>query len=72
MEVIIATAFGRAINFQRGQSTELTEAATDFIAGGQEDQNTSALFLVMLLSTYLSKIVQFYNACLPTYVYIVA
>ena len=44
MEVIIATTFGRAIEIQKGQSNQLTEAAM------RVAQESSVVFWLMILS----------------------
>ena len=50
METLLATAFGRDIDVQRGQSDELTKAAATIFSGAQEGKSTSLLHLNMLLS----------------------
>ena len=37
LEVILAVAFGRAVNVQRGEADEITGIATTLFAGVQED-----------------------------------
>ncbi len=50
METILATAFGRVIEVQKGQSNELTKAATVILSGTQENRISSMSFLIMLFS----------------------
>ena len=50
MESLLATAFGRVIDVQRGQSDELTKAAGTIFGRTHEKKNTSILRLKMLLS----------------------
>ena len=55
MESILATAFGRVIDIQRGQSSQLTKAAADVFSSGQDhDQETSLRYLIVLLSKWIS------------------
>ena len=51
METILATAFGRVIDVQRGESSQLTKAAADIFAGSHEQNRTSGRFLSIVLST---------------------
>lgn len=46
METIFATAFGRVIDFQRGESDELSEAASTVASGLQSA--TSSLLTALL------------------------
>ena len=41
METIVAIAFGRFVNLQKGEQTELTEAARNIFAGAREGQTSS-------------------------------
>ena len=50
MESILATAFGRVINIQKGESNQLTEAAALFFSAAHENKKTSQFFILMLLS----------------------
>ena len=50
METIIASAFGRVIEIQKGQSDELTEAAEVIFNTSRDKEMTSIPFMVMLLS----------------------
>ncbi len=56
METILATAFGRVINVQQGESSQLTEAAAEIFAGGHEGKPTSQKHLIALLSMYYTDI----------------
>ena len=53
METILATAFGRVIDIQRGESSQLTEAAAEIFSGNHEGKTTSRRYLTVLLSTYI-------------------
>jgi hypothetical protein len=50
METLLATAFGRVLDIQRGQSDELTQAAASVFSGSQEGKKTSAHYVTTLLS----------------------
>ena len=50
METILATAFGRVIEIQRGESDELTSAVDSIFRGVQEGQSMSATFIMSVLS----------------------
>lgn len=50
MEVILSTAFGRVIELQKGQSSQLTEAATTIFCGVQEHKKTSLVYGNVILS----------------------
>ena len=50
METILATAFGRVINFQRGESDLLFEAASGMFELLHETSKTSVSHLIMILS----------------------
>ena len=50
METILSAAFGRVIELQKGQSNQLTEAATALMASTHEHKVTSPVFMAMLLS----------------------
>ena len=54
METILATAFGRIVNIQRGESDELTKAANDLFRRAEEGNLTSRGSLVVLISKYKS------------------
>ena len=53
MEIVFATAFGRIIDIQRGESDEMTKIANDQFQQMQEGQLTSREGLVMLISESL-------------------
>ena len=53
METLLATAFGRAIDIQRGQSDELTKAAATLFKSLHEGENTSFMYMQMLLSKFV-------------------
>ena len=61
METILATAFGRVIDIQRGESSELTEAAADVFAGGHEKKKTSERYVITLLSMLLQGLSKNYS-----------
>ena len=48
METIFATAFGRVMDIQRGESDGLTEAVDALNLGRQEGKKTSVLYNMML------------------------
>ena len=50
METILATAFGRVVEIQKGESDKLADAAKSMFVGGQEDKNTSSTFFIVILS----------------------
>ncbi len=50
METILATAFGRVVNIQRGEADELTKAAHDLFRRAEEGQSTSRGSIVLLTS----------------------
>ena len=50
METIFATAFGRLIEIQKGDSDLLTEAASAIFSGATESKKSSAVYVTMLLS----------------------
>lgn len=52
METILATAFGRVIDIQRGESDQLTEAAAAVFSSAHEGKKTSMMYLGMILSEY--------------------
>ena len=53
METILATAFGRVIDIQRGESDELTSAVDSIFRGVQEGQSLNASILITVLSEQL-------------------
>ena len=53
METILATAFGRIIDVQRGESDELTKAANERFRQMDEGRLTSRDVLVMMISELL-------------------
>lgn len=55
MEVILATAFGRAIDIQRGESDDLTEIAYTISQSMGEGQLTSREMLYLIFSQFLFK-----------------
>lgn len=50
METILATAFGRVIDIQRGESDELTAAVDSIFRGAQEGQSMDGAVLNLLIS----------------------
>ena len=50
METILAAAFGRVIEVQKGQSDQLTKAASAIFATAHENKMSSIIFLTTLLS----------------------
>ena len=50
METLLAAAFGRVIDIQRGQSDLLTKSAAEFFRGTQEGKKTSLIYLNTVLS----------------------
>ena len=48
METILATAFGRVIDIQRGEADELTKASASASAAALEAGDTIDLILVLL------------------------
>ena len=75
METILATAFGRRIDIQRGEADELTRVARTFFSQAEEGQVASRDVLVMLnseppfsLSLFLSlSLSQYYRSFLLTF-----
>ena len=53
METILATAFGRVMDIQRGESDELTSAVDSIFRGVQEGQSLNASYLITVLSEQL-------------------
>ena len=51
METILAIAFGRVIDLQRGESDQLTEAASAIFRGAQEGSSQGLAVITMILST---------------------
>ena len=49
MESIVATAFGRFVNLQKGEGDKLTDAAGKMFASIQENQLLSLLHVVFIL-----------------------
>lgn len=49
METILASAFGRVIEIQKGESNQLTKAAALFYNVGDKQKLTFAVFLMTLL-----------------------
>ena len=49
METILATAFGRVINLQRGEGDKLTEAAGVLFSGFQENQIMTVPFVKTIM-----------------------
>ena len=52
MESILAAAFGRVINIQRGEADEVTEAAKGIFAAGRNWKVRSCLGLVSTLQMH--------------------
>ena len=52
MESILATAFGRLIDIQRGQSSQLAEAAATLFAINHQHKKTSLHYIAVLLSKH--------------------
>lgn len=50
LETLFATAFGRVMNIQRGQSDELSRAAATLFSGNEEGKKSSFFYLNTLLS----------------------
>ena len=55
METILATAFGRVLNIQRGEGDQLTEVASLVFAGAQEGQTTTTAFVTLILSELIER-----------------
>ena len=51
METILATAFGRIIGIQKGESDQLTEAAAAVFDGFREGGSNSGFLAILLFST---------------------
>ena len=49
MEVILAVAFGRVVNVQRGEADRLTEAAQSILANTQEKSASLYKLVVLVL-----------------------
>ena len=52
METILATAFGRVVNVQQGESDELTKAAHDRFRQLEEGRSTSREAVMVLISKW--------------------
>ena len=50
METILATAFGRVMDIQKGKSDSLAEAASGIFASTREGSKTSIELVVMITS----------------------
>ena len=50
METVLATAFGRVIDLQRGEADQLTDACATIFSGLQEGKGLSGEFIILLLS----------------------
>ena len=50
METILATAFGRVVDIQRGESDDLTRAVDSIFRGLQEGESSSETTLTTLFS----------------------
>ena len=50
METILATAFGRNVNLQKGESDYLAEAASGIFDSAHEMKKTSEEHIVLILS----------------------
>ena len=50
MEIILATAFGRVINILKGESDQLTEAASIIFGETREGSGGSVLYVLALAS----------------------
>ena len=55
METILATAFGRVMDIQRGESDELTSAVDSLFIGVQEGQLMNASILITILSEQIKR-----------------
>jgi hypothetical protein len=54
MESIVAAAFGRVINMQRGEADEVTEAAKGIFAAGRNGKVQISVALVSKLKIYIA------------------
>ena len=54
LETILATAFGRAVNVQGGESDELTKATEAIFRSAEEGSSTGFVHLLLLISKLLS------------------
>ena len=59
METILATAFGRIVNVQQGESDELTKAAHDRFRQLEEGKSTSRETVMVLTSKWNADISMF-------------
>jgi hypothetical protein len=50
METILATAFGRVVDIQRGESDDLTKAVDSIFRGLQEGGSSDGATLISLIS----------------------
>lgn len=50
METLLATAFGRVMDLQKGQSDQLTKAAATVFSSDHEGEMFSSRYATMLLS----------------------
>ena len=53
METIVAIAFGRVVDIQRGENDELTNAANLVFRGAEEGNKTSLNVILPLLSKFV-------------------
>ena len=59
METILATAFGRSVDIQRGESDQIVDIAKLMFSGSDEKKGLSFLIIMPLLSEYELKINKF-------------
>ena len=52
METILATAFGRQVDIQRGETDELSDSARLFL---KDSEDGDFLYILMLLSKWLKQ-----------------
>ncbi len=54
METILATAFGRSVDIQRGESDQIVDIAKLMFSGSDEKKGLSFLIIMPLLSEYMN------------------
>ena len=70
METILAAAFGRVIDIQKGKSDELTRSAAVIFESAHEKKLSSLTFLVMFLSKYGQWLQQIAKGCCVSCVFV--
>ena len=56
LETIMATAFGRSVDLQHGESDEFVKAAHELFRSDNETNSVSTLIQVPLIGTYMTAV----------------